>query len=147
MSVNPTPHWLNQFALVWNRLNSDSLAGLSDIYHPELEFRDPSVTLHGLAAFKTHLAAIYQNAQEVHFDLGHCVIESPEQLCQTWQMQFRHPKLAGGRLITVDGISELRHGDGGIFYHRDYFDLGAMLYEHLPLIGAVNRRIKKGLAP
>jgi hypothetical protein len=26
--------------------------------------------------------------------------------------------------------------------HRDYFDLGAMLYEQLPLLGAVVRTLK-----
>ncbi len=147
MSVNPKPLWLNRFAATWNRLSPTNLEELDGIYHPDLHFEDPSVSLSGLAHFKEHLSAVYRHAQGVHFTLGHCIIESPDHLCQTWQMQFCHPKLARGERILVEGISELKHDIGGIYYHRDYFDLGAMLYEHLPLLGALNRRIKRRLSP
>ncbi len=32
-----------------------------------------------------------------------------------------------------------------VFLHRDFFDLGQLLYENVPLIGAINRQLKKGL--
>ena len=34
---------------------------------------------------------------------------------------------------------------GKVCQHRDYFDLGAMLYEQLPLLGPVVRTIKMRL--
>jgi hypothetical protein len=34
---------------------------------------------------------------------------------------------------------------GKVRYHRDYFDLGAMLYEHLPLLGSLVKTIKRRL--
>ena len=50
-------------------------------------------------------------------------------------MSYRHPRLAGGGLIRVDGCSHLLWWDK-VYRHRDYFDAGNLLYEHLPLLGA-----------
>jgi hypothetical protein len=30
-----------------------------------------------------------------------------------------------------------------VYYHRDYYDAGSMLYEHIPLMGYAIRKIKK----
>jgi hypothetical protein len=62
----------------------------------------------------------------------------------------QHPKLNGGKTITVNGISHLLYqmdneSSAKIFLHRDFFDLGQLLYENIPVIGAINRQLKKGL--
>ena len=60
-------------------------------------------------------------------------------------MHFRHPRLRGGAPISVDGCSHLLWRDK-VYQHRDYFDAGAMLYEHLPLMGGVIAWLKRRLA-
>ena len=60
-------------------------------------------------------------------------------------MSFTHPKLAGGKAIIVDGATDLRF-DEKITYHRDYIDMGQMLYEHIPVLGSAIRYIKKQAA-
>jgi hypothetical protein len=60
----------------------------------------------------------------------------------TWTMSLKHPRLNGGDVVTVPGSTHIRFRDK-VTYHRDYFDGGAMLYEHLPLIGLVIRMIKE----
>ena len=62
-----------------------------------------------------------------------------------WTMFLRHPKLRSGETIRVEGASYLKTRNGRIYYHRDYFDMGAMLYEHLPLLGRVVNTIKHKL--
>jgi hypothetical protein len=63
-----------------------------------------------------------------------------------WQMNFSHPRLKGGKTIVVDGASYLRFNEAGkVSYHRDYFDLGAMLYEQLPLLGRIIVAVKRRL--
>ena len=47
----------------------------------------------------------------------------------TWTMFLNHPKLRG-ETVRVEGASYLRTRNGKVYYHRDYFDLGAMLYEN-----------------
>jgi hypothetical protein len=61
-------------------------------------------------------------------------------------MTFIHSKLAGGRPITSAGVTFLRSDDNGrVFHHRDYFDLGAMVYEQIPLLGRAINSIKRRL--
>ena len=59
----------------------------------------------------------------------------------TWTMSLKHPRLNGGDPVIVPGSSLIRFREK-VFYHRDYFDGGAMLYEQLPFIGMVIRAIK-----
>ena len=45
--------------------------------------------------------------------------------------------------VRVEGATRLQFDAWGkVCLHRDYFDLGAMLYEQLPLLGPVVRVIK-----
>ena len=63
-----------------------------------------------------------------------------------WRMVMRHPRLRKGSPVTVEGLSRLEFdAEEKVKLHRDYFDLGEMLYENLPLIGMVVTSIKKRL--
>jgi hypothetical protein len=45
----------------------------------------------------------------------------------------------------VRGVSHLKISDK-IDYHEDFYDMGAMLYEQLPLLGSVTRWLRLRLA-
>jgi limonene-1,2-epoxide hydrolase len=47
--------------------------------------------------------------------------------------------------VEVPGVSILRFTDK-IVYQRDYFDVGAMMYEQLPIFGWVLRRLKSAVS-
>jgi hypothetical protein len=61
-------------------------------------------------------------------------------------MTFASPRLNGGRDVEVDGSSVLAICEDRITYQRDYYDLGAMVYEQLPVLGAVIRHIRGRMA-
>ena len=52
----------------------------------------------------------------------------------------------GNKYINVDGITQLKVVDDIIVYHKDYYDLGEMVYEHIPLLGYFVKKIKTRLA-
>jgi hypothetical protein len=60
-------------------------------------------------------------------------------------MKLKHPKLNGGQPVEVNGVSQICFSGDRVIYHRDYFDLGEMLYENIPLLGVVIRNIKQRL--
>lgn len=64
----------------------------------------------------------------------------------TWTMSYQHPKLNGGKTIAVKGASQLNFDEKRIVRHRDYFDGGALLYEHIPLLKRVIFFLKNRLA-
>ncbi|MBY5992021.1 nuclear transport factor 2 family protein [Ferrimonas balearica] len=137
---------MDHFARVWQSLGPDRLDGIDEIYHPEMVFIDPSGELHGRDRFKAHLEALYRDVIECTFALG-LPLGGPQHWAQPWVMTLAHPKLNGGQPFQVEGISELRIRDGLIIRHRDYFDLGQMLYEQVPVLGVATRWLKERLAP
>ena len=47
--------------------------------------------------------------------------------------------------ISVNGVSLLTLKDDRVVYHRDYYDMGEMVYEHVPVLKRVIYYIKKRL--
>ena len=60
-------------------------------------------------------------------------------------MRFRHKKLGGGKEIEVRGATFVEFHDR-IFLHEDFFDVGSMLYEHIPVMGAGVRFLKRRIS-
>ena len=61
-------------------------------------------------------------------------------------MHFQHGKLKNGQPILVEGHSRLKFVDNKVICHRDYFDVGSMLYENVPVVGDLVRLIKNRAA-
>ncbi len=138
------PEILQNFCRIYGALNKDNLSSLAEIYDPQIEFCDPMHKLKGLQALKDYMATMYQQVQDYSVNVQHICCEAPTAFIE-WDIQFRHPQLNGKRLIKVDGVSKIIFSEK-IIYHRDYFDVASMLYEHIPVLGGAIRLIKKRLA-
>lgn len=129
----------------YNKLNSTNLDLLDAVYSPQIQFIDPVHELHGLDDLKRYFRALYQNVQEVSFTYHHQVRTADEGYVQ-WEMRFSHPRIKHGKQVSLPGVSFLCFNEQEkIFLHRDYYDLGAMLYEHLPLLGGIISTLKRRL--
>ena len=134
--------FLRQFAQRFAQLDKDNLQRLGELYTDDVRFTDPLHEVQGLGQLRGYFAELYANVSELRFDFhGFDQIAEGEGYLR-WVMSYRHPRLAGGRLIRVDGCSHLRWRDK-VFCHRDYFDAGALLYEHLPVLGRAIAWLKR----
>lgn len=129
----------------FNTLNKDNVAEVVDkFYHPDLEFSDPIVKVKGREAMKKYYSDMYKNVKEVRFDFNEFV-SMGDTVVGVWVMTLKTDSLNGGEAFTVDGNSVIRFKDGQAIYHRDYFDVGAMVYEKIPVIGWMVRKVKSKL--
>jgi len=136
---------MNDFLDVYRSLSSENLHRLEEIYTADIHFVDPAHEIKGLDNLRGYFEKLYANIKSVEFDF-HDPFRSESSGYVQWTMHFAHPRLNGGRNITVPGSSFLRFSDNDkVFFHRDYFDLGSMLYLHLPLIGNIVRSINRRL--
>jgi hypothetical protein len=119
------------------------LSQLDSLYSDDMVFKDPIHEIRGLVSMQDYMSAICENLLECRFEFLD-QIESDNAAYIKWNMHYRHPKLASGKLLTLRGVS-LIHFDERINYHEDIYDMGAMLYEHLPFIGGVTRWLKNRL--
>ena len=114
---------------------------LQHVYSDNIVFRDPLHSIHGLPELRRYMDSMYGNIISCEFVfLGEWVAEADADgkasACIKWDMIFSHKKLANSKQVTVRGISHIRFGER-IDYHEDVFDLGAMLYEHIPLLNRI----------
>lgn len=131
----------------FNAVNADSMDLLGEFYAEDVVFEDPLVRLEGLTALRAHYEKLYRNVRSIHFDFS-AIIGQQESGQQSyaafWTMTMRAEGLNGGDPVVVPGSSHirLRNSDNLVVYHRDYFDMGRLVYEHVPLVGRVIGHIK-----
>ncbi|GLX83583.1 nuclear transport factor 2 family protein [Thalassotalea eurytherma] len=135
------PNWLQNFIDVYQRLGTDNLNLIDTIYHPQVTFKDPMHLVVGLDELKHYFDNIYTNLISCQFVIDE-VIYKDNKAAVYWRMTFIHKKLNSADPITVEGHTKLIGEQDKVIYHRDYIDVGAMLYEHIPVLGRVIRYIK-----
>ena len=135
---------LNDLKVFFNNPGDLTMDIIDRIYTQDVEFRDPVHAIHGRLALKNYLRGLYASAGLVHFDYQDEQIGANSATI-TWIMTYSHPSLKGGKPVDVRGISMLRFTDK-IYYHEDFYDLGAMVYQHVPVLGTVVRHINQRLA-
>lgn len=136
---------LKRFIETYQQLDRDHLELLEQIYARDIQFIDPVHRISGLDDLSAYFKVLYANLSHIEFRFTR-QLQVDDSAVVEWIMTFRHPRLAGHRSVCVAGCSWLRfNAEGRALEHRDYFDLGAMLYEHLPLLGGLIRTLKRRL--
>lgn len=132
----------------FNALNSDTMYLVDDFYDPAIEFYDPIVRIDGRDRLRRYYEGMYEGVDRVRFDFKGALREGDDHVV-FWTMVLQTKKMNKGKPITVEGNSHIRFGGehGKAVYHRDYFDVGAMVYEHVPVVswmtGYVKGKLKK----
>lgn len=124
-------------------LHDSDLSRLRDIYDESVVFKDPVHEIRGLVELEDYFTSMCSDLSDCRFEYLD-ELASDESAYVKWMMHFKHPKL-GNRLISVRGVSHLKLGEK-IEFHEDFYDMGAMLYEQLPLLGNVTRWLRLRLA-
>ncbi len=141
MDDDPT---LEAFCTFYNKLDKSSTKDLPEVYTADVRFSDPLHRIEGIDALIDYFDALYANVDSCHFDFAERQ-RCGDRAFVTWTLHLVHPKLAGGRKVQVPGCSRLHFRDNRVCDHRDYFDVGALLYEQVPILGSVIRRLKARL--
>ena len=126
----------------FDHLSKDNMKLVDEFYHPQVEFIDPVGEMKGSDKIKKYYENMYKNVKELKFEFTN-FIQSENQVVAVWKMHLKTHKLNGGETYSVDGNSVIRFDEAGkAVYHRDYFDMGAFVYEKIPVVGYVIRNIK-----
>lgn len=139
--------FLQRFALDFASLDASNLDRLGLLYADDIHFSDPLHDVHGLTELRRYFEQLYANVSQLDFDFSGFDQVQDGQGYLRWTMRYRHPRLQGGAPITLQGCSLLLwNAEGKVVRHQDFFDAGALLYEHIPLLGCVIRWLRRRLA-
>lgn len=123
-------------------LNVSNLHLLKEVYSVDVDFVDPFHRIQGLDNLTEYFRRLYSKADSVDFQFNSDIFGESCRVLE-WVMKLQITVFRKPRLITVSGCSVLHiDEEGKICRHQDYFDAGAMLYEHLPLVGLILKAVK-----
>lgn len=134
---------------IFNALGKDTLHLVDELYAADVQFADPFHRIKGREPLRAYYRNMYANIEEIRFDFeGETA--TMDELVLYWTMTYRHPRLNGGKPVSLPGCSRLQfvvdahsNDNGKVCLHRDYFDAGALLYEHIPLLGRAVRFVRE----
>ncbi|QNT05740.1 MULTISPECIES: nuclear transport factor 2 family protein [Marinomonas] len=134
---------IERFKMFYQDVKRPKLEKMDDVYTEDVFFKDPVHELRGAETLHAYLSEMCVNVHSGRFEyLDQLVSENAAYI--KWNMHFKHPKL-GNKTITVRGMSQVQFNER-IYFHEDVYDLGQLIYEHVPLLGAAVKGLKKRLA-
>lgn len=143
-----TPEIVQNFISMYETLHKDNLHLLQPVYSDDIVFIDALHEVKGLDSLERYFAGMYGNliSSSIKITDVQCSRSSTDEgegiAYLTWSMTYVHPQLANKKPISLDGVTKIKHTDK-VTYHRDYADMGQMLYEHIPVLGSAIRFIKR----
>ena len=138
--INPV---LDRFKDNFKDLTKTDWSQLDKIYADNILFKDPVHEVNGLVAVEDYFSNMSADLIECRFEyLDQVTSDSTAYL--KWVMHFKHPRL-GKDVIDVRGVTHVCFNEK-IEYHEDFYDMGAMLYEKVPIVGVITRWLKSRLA-
>ena len=131
-------------ASAYQSLGEGDSSKVAALYAEDIYFEDPMQGIQGKTALMSHIDGTFSNINNFSFK-SHKTLAGDTDVFISWTQIFTHKKLAGGKTIRVEGSTYLKTRNGKIYYQRDYFDVGAVVYENLPIIGAVIKHLRTRL--
>ncbi len=141
---------LKKFESFYRDFNAQQLANIRDIYEEDIVFIDPVHEVSGIEALNRYFLSSLSGVEYCRFTLEQ-INETEEGAHIAWTMHYQHGRLNKGEPLRIDGISALSYHKGltpedtRIAWQHDYYDLGQMVYEHVPVLGRFIRKLKARL--
>ena len=130
-----------------NALQKLSHAHLEDFFEltsAHIEFRDPFNHTRGQSAMRMIFNDMFDKLENVSFDVhSHAGDVTERLLYMHWTFSARN-KWTGQ--MSFQGMSRVHVSEDGLVdSHLDYWDAGEEMYERIPVLGTIIRRIKARL--
>ncbi|WP_225084705.1 nuclear transport factor 2 family protein [Pectobacterium colocasium] len=120
----------------YRELTAEGLAELGDIYHQDIHFIDPVSNHHGLSDLHRYFSHALKYLKYCQLDIAD-IHTFRGGATMFWTMHYAHPSLKHNAPLTLAGCSHLLFADNKVIYHRDYYDMGEMLYQHIPVLSSL----------
>jgi hypothetical protein len=143
LAVNPTFD-IEQFKRLYQTFDSHTLAYLPQLYSPTIIFKDPVHQLNGISALSDYFSGFCNSETKCQFEITNQIVAKDQAFFQ-WQMYYQHARLKSGQNLTLNGGTLIKF-NSKIVYHEDFYDMGAMIYQHLPLLGWAVKKINSRIA-
>ncbi|MCW8107420.1 nuclear transport factor 2 family protein [Alteromonas ponticola] len=140
-------HPVDEFCKYFEQFHKSPSENLRKFYTKDVEFIDPMNHLRGLAEINAYFTKFNEKVAACTFDIfsvDKCLNKEHDSYYISWTINLSL-RSDPTKLIQSDGVTHLKVNKTGIFYHRDYFDVGQLVYENIPLLKWIIKAIKTRL--
>ena len=132
----------------YTTLSPEQLEHIGTCYAPHAHFQDPFNDVRGVAAIGQVFAHMFETVDAPRFVVTDQLVQG-QQAFLAWEFHFAMRRWRPGVAQCIRGGSLLRlDAQGLVVAHRDLWDTAQELYEKLPLLGPLVRRLRQaGAAP
>jgi hypothetical protein len=128
-----------RYAAFFDALSRERLAEIDTLFAPDARFCDPFNDVRGVAAVRRIFAHMYETIDRPRFGILHRALAG-----DVAYLKWRFTGAMGARAFDFIGLSEVRFNPQGlVLEHLDYWDSGTLVYERVPVLGALVRVIKR----
>jgi hypothetical protein len=122
-------------------------ARAAETYAPDAYLNDNLVAIEGagpIGEYFSHTAGRLRSLRVSFLNVTHA---GPDYFVR-WRMTVESERLNGGAPMVSYGMTHFRFdASGRILLHKDFWDAGTGLYEYLPGLGPVLRRVRGAAEP
>lgn len=123
-------------------MTPSTLNEIETVYGSQAYFRDPFNDVSDAQAIRAIYAHMFENLQSPRFVIT-SVIEQDRAVFLAWQFKFAWR----AREFDIPGATQFCLDESGlIIEHQDYWDVAHGLYEKLPVIGSILKRLRRAMA-
>jgi len=118
---------------------------IPEVYAEDVFFNDTIKTVHGATDLQEYLTETAEAIDKGTVEFLDLVADNGNYYFR-WQMTIRFKRFARGEDKRSLGMSHVRFDSSGkVALHQDFWDSAGGLFEHVPALGWMLRRVKKRL--
>jgi limonene-1,2-epoxide hydrolase len=120
-------------------------AKVRHVYAKDVYFNDTLKEAYGIDALEPYLLESAAAVESCRVDIGDLAVNNGNYYFR-WVMDIQFKSLKKGQITRSIGVSHIRFDEEGkICLHQDYWDSTSGLFEHMPVVGYLLRKIKARL--
>jgi steroid delta-isomerase len=132
----------DEIANWFESLSPQTLLHIDQIYAAQATFVDPFNAVHERGLIQAIYQHMFNSLEQPRFKIVRKIV-SNQQACMVWRFTFTLKK----RSFDIEGSTVFELNDQGlILLHRDYWDTSRELYEHIPILGHLFKRLRLALS-
>lgn len=137
---------LTRLIAIYETLAPATLGTLESLFAPEARFVDPFNDVSGPAAIRRVFEHMFETVDAPRFEVVDAAMGAGGGAFLLWNFHFQaRDKQRTPR--RIQGTSHLRFDEQGrVLLHQDHWDPARQLYEGVPLLGSLMRRLRLHLS-
>ncbi|MDE1153416.1 MAG: nuclear transport factor 2 family protein [Micavibrio sp.] len=140
--THPLDDALKRYIAFYETLSPETLPQAHTVFTEDARFKDPFNDVRGLDKIDRVFTDMFKTVGTPDFHVTGSGWNGDATCYLRWRFTYR---VGGkGETIMVEGMSDVTFAaDGKVSSHIDFWDAAQGLYEHLPVIGAVLRMLRR----